>query len=178
MHYPLCTFCLVDIPNWPVEPGGGRHSNTWTWWRTFALLTPVFDVFRSHWVRLLCPSRSYWPLLSAEKISFSLSHLVPEIIWAKVGLIFNKNLSFDHFETFYTNFLLDFRSYWPPFLQFLDLFDPKLIFTKPQIPLGPFFHRVLNPLPNIWWSDPPGPIDLSNYYCFHKCCGITINLLQ
>ncbi len=34
----------------------------------------------------------------------------PERIWAKIGLIFHKNLSFDHFETFCNNILLDLRS--------------------------------------------------------------------
>ncbi len=29
---------------------GGGHSLTWTWWATSALLTPVFYIFRSHWV--------------------------------------------------------------------------------------------------------------------------------
>ncbi len=116
-------------------------EHTWTWLGTSALLTPVFDIFQSHWISCLCPTRSYWPPLSAEKNSLSLSHLIPEIIWAKIGLIFHKNLSFDHFETFCTNILLDFRSYWPLFLV-LRSFWP-LIFTKPQILLGPFFHCVL-----------------------------------
>ncbi len=93
---------------------GGGHSHTWTWWGTSALLTPVFYIFPSLWVPFLSPTRSYWPPLSAEKISLSLAHLVPEIIWHKVGLIFHKILSFDHFEAFCTNFLLDFRSCWPP----------------------------------------------------------------
>ncbi len=104
------------------------HSHIWTWWGTSALLTHVFDIFRSHWVPFLCPTRSYWPHFSAEKIGLSLSHLVPEVIWPKVGLKFHTNLSFDHFEAFVPIFfLLDFRSNWPPFLQFLDLFDPSFL---------------------------------------------------
>ncbi len=38
----------------------------------------------------LCPTRFYWPLLSVEIISLSLSHLVLEIIWPKGGLIFHQ----------------------------------------------------------------------------------------
>ncbi len=122
---------------------------------TSTLLTPVFAISRCQWVPFLCPTRSYWPPLLAEEIGLSLSHLEPEIISPKVGLIVHKNLSFDHFEAFCTNFLLDFRFCWPPFLV-LRSFWP-LIFTKPQIPMGPFFHHVLDPpLPKIWWSTPPG----------------------
>ncbi len=91
------------------------YYDTWTWWGTSALLTPVFDIFRSHWVPFLSPTRSYCPPLSAEKIGLSLSHLVREIIWSKVGQKFHKNLSFDHFEAFVPIFSLIF-----------DLIDPFL----------------------------------------------------
>ncbi len=30
--------------------GFAGHSHTWTWWGTSALLTPVFEIFRSHWL--------------------------------------------------------------------------------------------------------------------------------
>ncbi len=57
----------------------------------------------------MCPTQYYWPSRSAERISLSLSHLVPEIIWHKVGLFFHKNLSFDTFDGICTNFLHDFH---------------------------------------------------------------------
>ncbi len=132
--------------NWSLPPPytatreGGGHSHTWTWWETSALLTPIFDIFRSHWFPFLCPTRSHWPPLSTEKIGLCLSHSVPEIIWGKSGLIFHKNLLFDHFVPIFSlifdlidPFFTVLRSFWP------------LIFTKPQILLGPFFHHVLDP---------------------------------
>ncbi len=138
----------------------------------FRSIDPHFLLFP---IPFLCPTRSYGPPLSAEKISLSLSHLVPEIIWAKICLIFHKNLSLDHFETFCTNVLLHFRSYWPPFLQLLDLFDP-LIFTKPQILLGPFFHRDLD-----YWifgevPPPPPPYKLPQYVLRTPVWAILIRL--
>ncbi len=33
-----------------IRPRGGGDSHTWTWYGTSALLTPIFDIFRSHWV--------------------------------------------------------------------------------------------------------------------------------
>ncbi len=120
---------------------------------------------------LLCPTRSYWPPLSTEKISLSLSHSVPEIIWAKIGLIFHKNLSFDHFETFCTNFLHDCRSYSPFFFFFIlhTSFSP-FIFTKSQISLGPFFHLVLDPpTENLVKCPPPDP--------GFRCVFLRVNLL-
>ncbi len=65
------------------------------------------------------------PLFLQIKISLSLSHLIPEIIWPKVALFFHKNLSFDTFETkspwfsiLLTPFFIVIRSFW------------HLIFTK------------------------------------------------
>ncbi len=127
-------------------------SHTWTWWGTSTLLPPVFDIFWSYWVPFLCQSRSYWPPLSAEK-TLSLSHLVPEIIWAKIGPIFHKNLSFDHFETFsilyqfspwfsilLTPFFTVFRSFWPLILQNLRSHWVH------------FFITCWTPLPKICWN--------------------------
>ncbi len=51
-------------------------------------------------------TQSDWPPLSAEKISLSLSHLVPEILGPKVGLIFDQNVLFNRFKAFYVNFPL------------------------------------------------------------------------
>ncbi len=105
-------------------------GHIWRWCGTSTLLTPIFDIFRSHWVPFLCPTRSYWHLFLQKKICLSLSHFVTEIIWPKVGLFFTKtNLSFDTFKAICTTFLLDFRSCSPPFcigIRYCWL----LIFTK------------------------------------------------
>ncbi len=135
----------------PPSPLGGWHSHTWIWGVTSALLTPVFDICRSHWVPFYAELNLIDPLFLLKKIGFSLSHLFPEIIWPKVGLIFNKNLSFDHFEAFCVNFLLDFRSCWPPFLQFLDLFDPSFLQNLRSCWVH-FFIACWIPLPKIWWN--------------------------
>ncbi len=39
-------------------------------WGTSTLLTPVFDIFQSHWVPFIWQTRSYWPPLYAEKKQF------------------------------------------------------------------------------------------------------------
>ncbi len=49
---------------------------------------PRFRVFQSYWVPILYVNTIRLIPLSAEKIGFSLSHLVPEILGPKVGLIF------------------------------------------------------------------------------------------
>ncbi len=107
----------------------------------FHVINPLYYIFQSHWV----PTRSYWTPLPANEISLSLSHLVPEIIWSKVGLI-HKNLLFDQFVPV---FYLTFKSRWLHFLLFLviDLNDVLIGFI--------FFYHALDPLPNIWWSIPP-----------------------
>ncbi len=67
------------------------------------------------------------PLFLQKKNGLSISHLVPKIIWLKVGLMFNQNLSFGSFWSFCTKFLLDFQTWWPSFSLFWDTF---LILTK------------------------------------------------
>ncbi len=96
----------------------------------------------------LCPTQSHWPSLCWKKNGLSRSHLVPETILPTFGLFFLQNLSLDNFEAFYTNFLLDFRSWWSPFSLFLRHFW-LLIMTIIWIQLGPFFHCMLNPLPKV-----------------------------
>ncbi len=136
--------------------GGAGHSHTWRRWGTSALLTPVFDIFRSHWVPLLCPTRSYWPSLSAEKICLSLLYLVPVNIWPKGGLFFHKNLSFDTFEAICTNFLLDFWSCWPPFSLLLDpFFFLTSHFYKTLDPAVSIFSCVLDPHRKCGEMSPP-----------------------
>ncbi len=124
------------------------------------VLHPVFYIFRSHWVPFLCPTRSYWPPLSTEKIGLSLSYLVPEIIWPKVGLDFHKNLSFDHFEAFVPIFSL--------ICDHIDaLFCSSGIFLTPDFYKTPFFHRLLDPPPKIWWSAPGGGEGAETGIVFH-----------
>ncbi len=66
-------------------------------------------------------------LFLQKKIILSLSHLVPEIIWPKVGL-FSKNLSFNTFGAICNNFLLDFWSQvchsWPTIQAYQGTCDP------------------------------------------------------
>ncbi len=95
---------------------------------------PRIDILFWHFQILLGPFvyviRSYWHLLSAEKISLSLSHVIPEIIWTKVGLIVAQICHLTILKhivpiSFLISNLVD------PFffLLFLDHFDPS--FLKP-----------------------------------------------
>ncbi len=53
-------------------------------------MTPIFEVFNQIGSLFYASSRSDRPLLCAEKIDLSLSHLVPEILVPKVSLIVTK----------------------------------------------------------------------------------------
>ncbi len=74
--------------------GGGTHilghgREVPQWW------PPFFDPIRSIFYT---STQSDWPPLSAEKkIGLSLSHLVPEILGPKFGLIFHQNVLFNRF---------------------------------------------------------------------------------
>ncbi len=72
-------------------------------------------------------------LFLQKKIGLSLSHLVPEILGPKVGLVFHKNVLFNRFKTFCINFLIEFWSNWRPFSLILNL-------------LSPYFHKTLDPI--------------------------------
>ncbi len=89
-------------------------------------------------------------------IMLALSHLVPVILWIKVSLIFHQNISFDHFETFCPNFLLDFQSCWPSFSLFLVDFYDRIFLPNLRSDWVNFFFACWTPLPNIWWSTPQG----------------------
>ncbi len=88
---------------------------------------------------LLCPTRSYWPPLSAKIIGLSLSHLVPEIIWSKVGILFHKNQSFGHFQAFVLIFSLISILLPPLFINFFFFF----FFYSFSIILTPLFSLNL-----------------------------------
>ncbi len=120
----------------------------------FHSIDPHFWHFTIPLGPFLCPTWSYWPPLSAKKISLFLSHFVPEIIWPKVGLFFHKNLLFDTFEAICNTFLLDFRSCWPPFSLLLDIFDSSFLQSLRSHWVHFFNWGLGSPPPQlkIWWS--------------------------
>ncbi len=71
--------------------------------------------------------------LFLQKISLSLSHLLPEILGPKIGLIFHQNVLFNRFKVFYINFLLISDPIDPHFHLFL-------------IFLTNHFHKTLDPI--------------------------------
>ncbi len=93
--FHLLELILRFIPSsqipWTLE--GEGYSHTWVlwWW------PPIFEIFYLIGPLLYASSQSDWPPLSTEKIGLSLSHLVPEILGPKVGLIFHHNLLFNSF---------------------------------------------------------------------------------
>ncbi len=60
-------------------------------------MTPVLGISDPIGSLLYTSAQSDWPPLSAEKIGLSLSHLVPEILGPKFGLIFHQNVLFNRF---------------------------------------------------------------------------------
>ncbi len=150
-----------------LEDGGERPL----YWPPFWHFPIPLDLF-------LCPIRLYWPCLSAEEICMSLSYLVPEINWPKVGLFFHKNLSFWHFwsnlyqfspwfSILLTPFFIVIRSFWPRFLQncrscwvhFLSCAGPHYRKFGEVPPRGlalPLFMVSLNCITHFWsistWS--------------------------
>ncbi len=73
-------------------------------------MTPILGVFNLIGSLYYTLTHSDGPVLYADKIGVSLSHLVPEILGPKVGLIFQQNSDFKHFV-----FLHDFQSNLTPF---------------------------------------------------------------
>ncbi len=88
---------------------------------------PRFGDFQSDCVLFYISTQSDWPLFPQKKISFSLSHLVPEILELKVVYIFTKMYYLPilmHFVSLFSlifnpiePFFIDFRSFWPSFSQ-------------------------------------------------------------
>ncbi len=103
------------------------------------MIIPIFDL-----IEFLCyaSQRSDCPLFLQNKMVFSLSHFVPEILGRKVGLIVHENVLFNCFKAFRINFLLDFRSNCPPFSLLLDHFTPTFL----QNPIISIFYHSLNPV--------------------------------
>ncbi len=79
----------------------------------------------------------------------------------KVGLIFHKHLSFDHFEAFCTNFLHDFQSCWPPSYSSKIFLTPH--FYKTLDPIGSIFHHLLDPHTEnlVKWT----PLEIYRQFC-------------
>ncbi len=119
----------------PIPEGGRELPLDWLPFLTFS--DPIVSLFMPNSI-LLTP-------FSSKKIRLSLSHIVPEISWSKVGQIVQQYLSFDDYLQRYSNiFFIDLISFW------------LLIFTKPYIPLGPFFvHELCPPTKKQVKSPPP-----------------------
>ncbi len=60
-------------------------------------MTPVLEIFYPIGSIFYISTQSDFPTLSAEKISLSRSHLLPEILGPNVGLIFHQNVLFNRF---------------------------------------------------------------------------------
>ncbi len=108
MFLPLFTFAIwsVTIHRLPYLGMVGRFRGD----------DPRVWNLRSNWVPIW--RRSDWPRLSADKIGFSLSHLVPEILWPKFCLVFQNVLTvFKHFVSVFSfifyPFFIYLRSFWP-----------------------------------------------------------------
>ncbi len=94
-----------------------------------------------------------WHPLSIEKISLSLSHLVPEILRPKVGLFFTKMYYLTDFKHFVSIFSLicnpiDLLFHW--FYIFLTSHICKTL-----DPIGSKFFRMLNPATENLVKYPP-----------------------
>ncbi len=60
-------------------------------------MSPILLNFLSNWVPILYLNTIRLTPISAKRIGLSLSHLVPEILGPKVGLIFHQNVLFHRF---------------------------------------------------------------------------------
>ncbi len=133
-------------------------------------MTPVLGIYYLIESPFCTTAQSDWPPLYVEKISLSLSHLVPEILGPNVALIFTKIYYLTDFKHFASIFSLIFDPIEPPF-QWFEIF------------LIPHFHKTYL-LPKIWWSTPaPTPsiltqqlhnhdivsVHFNNFYCTELC---------
>ncbi len=120
-------------------------------------MTPIFGIFNLIGSLFYTSTQSNWLPLSAEKISLSLSHLVPEILGRKFGKMFYQNVLFNRFYAFCINFHLDFLSNWSPFSLILDLFDPSFS-QNLRSDCVQLFFTCWTWLPTILSSSPWEPI--------------------
>ncbi len=80
-----------------IEARGGGGLTYLGMVERFHVYDPRFWDFRSDWVYVLYLNTIRLTPFSAEKIGLSLSHLVPEILGPKVGVIFHQNVLFNRF---------------------------------------------------------------------------------
>ncbi len=140
------------------EIWGGGYFHTWRWYGASPWLTPVFDIFWSpfgpHFMDRLDPI----DLFLQKIICLFLSHLVPKIIGLNIFPIFQQNLSFYSFESLCTKFLPDFRSCWPLFPLFIDLFD--LFWQNLRYDWVNYFLSHAGSLYQTFGEVPPPPFSL------------------
>ncbi len=93
----ICHMIAIKLGLYTIPAVGtpilGHGREVQQWWPLFWVFNPIGSLFYT-------PTQSDWPPLSAEKIGLSPSHLVPEILRPKVGLIFHQNVlvnSLKHF---------------------------------------------------------------------------------
>ncbi len=79
----------------------GRYSHTWAWCGGSAVMTPIFEICDPIGSPFYTSTQSDGPLRSAESIGLSLSHLVPEILGPKFGLIVHQNVLFNDLSFLY-----------------------------------------------------------------------------
>ncbi len=178
MIYYIITLFIEECESEGLQMGSGwEHLLDW----------PPLDIFRSCWVLISSPSRSYRSHLSAKKKRFS--HFVLEIINPKVGLLFSpKSIIWQFLKHFVSIFslIIDpvdlcfhyFRSFWP-------LIYTKLVVTHTTNPLKSAHQDTLTPhlyqpcfimwhTPKLYWSQPPRapyPPSLVQHPCV-LCCGM------
>ncbi len=113
---------LIKSTCWPMY----CNSECFTFWLTVNLMfcSVLTRDLQSNWVHILCLNSIWLTLFLQKTIGLSLSHLVPEILGPKVGLMFYQTVLFNILHKFS---LCHFRSILPPFSLILDLFDPSKI---------------------------------------------------
>ncbi len=101
---------------------------------------PGFGDFQSDLVPILYLNTIWLTPLSTEKNCLSLSHLshlVPEILWSKIGQIFHQIYlltDFRHFVSIFFFIFIDLRPFWSPyFRKTWDLIGPNcFLHAKPS----------------------------------------------
>ncbi len=88
-------------------------------------MTPIFGIFNPTGFLFYTSTQSDWPLFLQKIISLSLSHLVPQILGPKYGLMFHQNVLFNRFKAFCIHLTFNFLCSWPPFSLILNLLDPS-----------------------------------------------------
>ncbi len=142
-HYEI--LCIVHNMQWnsgedtPILEGGREPQ--WYWTLFLKCLNPFGSFFMLNSI-LLAPS-------FCNENGWSLSHLVPDIIWPKFNLTFHQNLSFNSFTyiicSVWQFWNIEYIYFFPWFsIQFLDLLDPSF-FTKASIQLGHFIITCWTP---------------------------------